>query len=588
MSTFSISNSFQPEAEMEAVNKVRDSRSSLTEEQELATSVTDGRILINAGSGTGKSTCLVAFMRNIVNKHSDAKVLMISFTKKSALELKERVRLFPRVTVSTFHSLAYNIIKQNGYGDFRVVDAVGHEGVITKLIGQKDTTLEDVLSSMHTVSARNNDTGAVRAKYLKWLTDRKLLTYDSMQLVCLRLLVDNPAILRRWQQNYSHVLVDEYQDVDAVQIELLKLLTAATSNLCVVGDSRQAIYGFRGGVSSAIEDFSADAKAFNLTTNYRSNKYIVGLGNKIMADQPPLKAAYTGSANLKPEYLTAFSELDEARAVVGKIKELHKAGLPYKDIFILFRSFHAANEIVDELLREKIPTVSKNQAILKEQRQPIEGAVNLIRFALKPSPTTFANLGKIFYLNKAQAAELIKTKPMDYCEALLKSDLPFFHLEYLKELLQAIKDIVGMSAADAFRHLVAHGYGKFIGETDSLLVEGYADTLEHGNLSSYLAWLDDLTAEQTRIRKLIAENNDAVNLLSIHASKGLEADTVFIVGCYDGCIPSSQDNADISEEARLLYVAVTRAKERLYISYPRTTAKSNDIQKASRFIAEAF
>ena len=186
---------------------------------------------------------------------------------------------------------------------------------------------------------------------------------------------------------------------------------------------------------------------------------------------------------------------------------------------------------------------------------------------------------------------LAKKESIDYLAAAQKLCLPFFHLEYIASMANSINNISQTTAPNAaIKALLKAGYGKYIGKALIPVMEAWSDELtDYTNLADFLNKLYNLQDQVKQIQAAAAKNhNDCVQLMTIHASKGLEFDTVFLMGCYDGALPSSRDGSDPAEERRLLYVAVTRAKKHLYISYPSHTENSTDENKASRFLQEAF
>lgn len=570
-----------------------DGRRRLNKDQEAASSVLSGIHLIQAGAGTGKSSCLIARMKRISRAFPDARVLMISFTKKSANELRNRIgNNVPNVTISTFHSLSYHILKTSGW-DFTVqTSTLFQESVILNIIGNSGIPMEDVLKSLHMVDSIDDDIQKVRAKYLKYLQKNKIVTFDTMQIFAIELLQRNETLMKRWRNSYDFYLLDEGQDQDAHQAQILSLLTKDCQNITVVGDQRQSIYSFRGASPQIMGDFAKSAKCYELTINYRCNPAILGLANQVMRQYPPLISASTDINPVYPEYLTAMNPNDEAKKVVDQIERLHKSGQKYSDMAIIFRSSAASTAIVQELLSRKIPAISKSMNSLKSSQMPYSGLIKLFRFSLNPNPDTFKAIMPILYLKQSLFKTIsgIRSKDsLSWTDAALRLDLPFFHREYLEGILGATDSIREMVPQKAVLHLLSNGYGKYIGKNMVNVVKAFADELEESpSIAAYISHLDNLQEQITAMKNLAAKNTDYLQLMTIHASKGMEFDTVFLIGCYDGCLPSSREDADIEEERRLLYVAVTRAKERLYISYPRMTEQTDSPNEVSRFLREAF
>ena len=572
---------------------IKESAAAFNDEQVMAISQLTGRSCINAGAGTGKSTCLIARMQRIVQEYPDAHVLMISFTRKSARELRERIGSPQHVQVSTFHSLAFHILRSNGFADFRIdLNDASQSALIQKLIGKNDTTPEEVIHSLRCPNAAATPTMAVRQKYLKTLLDNKILTFDTMQIFAHMILQKCQNVLHRWQNCYDFILVDEYQDVDTLQAELLEMLCQSKQNLCVVGDSRQSIYSFRGAIPDAMKHFSRDA-LYDLTVNYRCNPAILGLANQIMPTEKPLVSAHSAVAPVYPEYLTATDEVDEARQIAAAIQKIHKSGMKYRDIVVLYRSSSAASAVLEELLSRKVPSISTSQIYMMYNAMPLAGLIKLLRAAMQPNDmNTFKAILPILYIKRnlfKTIANIAVKKELSLFDAAMSLNLPFFHQEYIASLSTALAKAKDLSPIDAANLLLKQGYGKYIGRDMLPEAESYIAKLsDYSTIPAYLAHVAEISERYEAMRKLAASNADYVQLMSIHASKGMEFNTVFLIGCYDGSLPSNRDDADPEEERRLLYVAITRAREHLFISYPQSTGKSIEPNQASRFLRKAF
>lgn len=572
---------------------IKESAAAFNDEQIMAISKLTGRSCINAGAGTGKSTCLIARMHRIVQEYPDAHVLMISFTRKSARELRERIGSPQHVQVSTFHSLAFHILRSNGFADFRIdLNDASQSALIQKLIGKNDTTPEEVIHSLRCPNAAATPTMAVRQKYLKTLLAGKTLTFDTMQVFAHMLLQKHPNILHRWQNCYDFILVDEYQDVDTLQVELLEMLCQSKQNLCVVGDPRQSIYSFRGAVPDAIKHFTCNT-IYDLTTNYRCNPAILGLANQVMPNEKPLISAHSTIDPIYPEYLAAKDEVDEAQQIAAAIQKMHKTGLKYKDIVVLYRSSSLASAVIEELLAKKIPSISTSHIFRSYNAMPLAGLIKLLRAAMQPNnPYTFKSIMPILYLKNSQfksIANIAAKKELNYLDAAMSIDLPFFHKEYISNLSTALNNAKVLSPSEAVSSLLANGYSKYIGQDMIPAAENcIAKLKDYSTIPAYLAHVDEIQERYESMKKLAVNNADYVQLMSIHAAKGMEFNTVFLIGCYDGALPINRDDADQEEERRLLYVAITRAKEHLFISYPRSSEKSIEPNQASLFLREAF
>lgn len=595
MSTFTKVPIWNPNAELPLADAIKNDaiNKSFNVEQEAALEHLTGHHVINAGAGTGKTTCLVARTRKILETSPESRVLLISFTKKAAEEIRQRIGSTSNVTVSTFHSLSYHILRSTGVNYQVTTSETMQDALISKIIGLRNTTTDEVKKSLRQINVTHEDTIAVREEYLTYLREHRLVTFDTMLLYSLLLLQGNEAVLRAWQEKFDYFLVDEWQDVDQVQWELIHLLAQRTENLTVAGDARQAIYSFRNNLPFSIARFAETATRYDLTVNYRCNRAILGLGNRIMAKEKPLLAAVDNPAPIYPKYLMAMDGLDEAKSVVNEIVALHKAGTAYKDMAVLFRSCSASSQIVQELLRRKIPAVSKGTVSLNHTKPPYCGIVRLFRFMLNPDDKElFRIIMPVLYLRKGLLKEVVALSVKNGCpllEATQRLDIPHFHKGYIEELSEAITAAAKMRPSEAALHLLNHGYGQYIGPEMTESVRNMANNLnDYPSITAYLNFIDDLQEQAEEMKKLTATSTDYIQLMTIHAAKGKEFDTVFLIGAQDGVLPSAHEGTDIEEERRLLYVAVTRAKERLYISYPRLSEKHSEPNEVSRFLREIF
>lgn len=586
---------WNPNAELPLAEAIKDDaiNKSFNAEQGKALEVLTGRHVINAGAGTGKTSTLVARVNRIAKAYPGSRILMISFTKKSAEEIRQRIGSTPHVAVSTFHSLAYQILRSVGVRYQVITNEPTQDAVISKIIGLRNTTTDEVKKSLRQIESPDAETNAVRDEYLAYLREHQQMTFDTMQIFALRLLQENKALLTSWQERFDFYLVDEYQDVDAIQVALIHLLAQRTGNLTVAGDRRQSIYSFRGSVPDAIGKFAESAVHYDLTVNYRCNRAVLGLGNRIMAKENPLLAAVNNPTPIWPRYLMAADMKDEAKEVVNEIVALHKAGTEYKDMAILFRSCSASASIVQELLRRKIPAISKGTVTLTHTKPPYCGIIRLFRFMLTPDDKErFKVIMPVLYLRKGMLKDIVTLSVKKGCtlmEAAQKLEIPHFHKEYIGELSEAITAAARMKPNKAVLHLLIHGYGKYIGPEMEELVRNMAAGLsEYPSVTAYLNFIDDLQEQAEEMKKLTATSTDYIQLMTIHAAKGKEWNTVFLIGAQDGVLPSAHEGTALEEERRLLYVAVTRAKERLYISYPRLSEKHSEPNEVSRFLREIF
>lgn len=554
-------------------------------------------VVINAGAGTGKSRVIIEKMKLIKEQYPEANVLMISFTKKSALELKERIGGVAGVQVKTLHSLAYSILVKDMDRKFTVLTSDNYrKSLISKLIPKKmEIAPDDVIFAMHSPSRATKEANAVVKKYLAQLEKNQQMDLDAMQILALEKL-KAPAVAKYWQSQFSHILVDEAQDLDEVQLGIINKLSETHKNLCAVGDTRQSIYGFRGSMPNVLDKIvkENDAMTYELTTNYRCTSSILGLANKLMDGYAPLIAANRFHNPPLPQYLVADDEQEEAKTLIKEVQKLQKEGAALPDMAVLYRSCAVSRTLVSKLLEEKIPFVCSNLAGFPYNQQPLRGMVTLLRHINEPdNKRIWPEILPMLFLKRTALADIeaiMADRKVTFVEAIKELDIPFFQKLYVEKFCDGIAEAAKMGPSEAIRTLIKAGYNKLIGKPMVPTVEAMADeAAEFDTIYSYLAHIDQLREEYEMMKKAASRaDGDCLRLMTIHAAKGLEFDTVFIIGAYDGIIPAGNDGTDIQEERRLLYTAVTRAKRRLLISYPKYSDTSNTPNEASRFLREVF
>ena len=563
----------------------------LNEQQEAAIANLIGRHVINSGAGTGKSTVLVERMSRIRAEYPDATVLMLAFSRDAALELKSRVGTVSGVTISTLHSLAFHILKSSGW-QFTVDSNVENQkSAITALITSRTkTSVEEVTSSFHSIAKSNRSTLRVRQKYLRQLKENHQVTFDTL-IVFARSVLKNAKLRSYWQNRYDFVQIDEVQDLDQMQVALIEILTAKTNNICVCGDFRQQIFSFRGS-QGAMERLSQNAVVHNLSINYRCSPAILNLANEVMSEYSPLIPAVNPLFSMPPTFFTARDAQDEAKYIATEIERLHAQGQKFKDMAIIYRSSTVAPAIVQELLERKIPFITKSPLILKYNSRPHREIIALFKFMQNQSVDNLREILPIFYLKKTRINEIIGMLPELSCTLL--EILPTLtqkpqHYAYVSELATAVTVATEMTPAQALRHLVKHGLNKYFGDSMTLTLENIiTDLQKFPTIADFLNHVVAVRLQFEQMKELAAKTDNLVTLTTIHAAKGLEWRNVFLAGCAEGLLPSNREGADLEEEKRLTYVAITRARDRLYCSYAKFSDNAVEPNKPCRFLAGHF
>jgi DNA helicase-2/ATP-dependent DNA helicase PcrA len=589
-----------------------------------------GPQLVFAGAGTGKTRVLTAKIAYLIESGLyPAEIFAATFTNKAAREMRSRVETLTNLPVEgmwigTFHSMCARILRRDGshigyLPSFTIYDTDDQLALMKKVLkGQQiDDRSMPPRQALHSISQKKsacippdkieNVTGSFYEKehsrvytaYQKALFEQQAMDFDDLLANTVYLFQRTPAVLERYQSAFKHVLVDEYQDTNTAQFLFLKLLSQKHGRVFVVGDDDQSIYGWRGAQIENILSFErefAGTRVFTLEQNYRSTKPILDFANAAitenMARAP--KKLWTARERGDAVLLSRFrDDRQEAESVADRIEELQKKGVKGGDMAILFRT-NAQSRVFEEVLRRrKIPYVLIGGVSFYE-RAEIKDCLAYLRLLVNPKDNVSferifnlpsRGLGEKAYEN---LAELAGKKNASLLEALLDGDPAELALRYQQGFAE-VRDIFALLVDREKQHepvprifnemLKLSGYMDMLTGEDT---EESAARIENINeLANALAlWagehpgreLSDFLEEVTLATDVDTweQKDEAVNLMTLHSAKGLEFRCVFLVGLEDGIIPSRQnfdDEKKVEEERRLLYVGITRARERLECSH---------------------
>ncbi|WP_077620428.1 DNA helicase PcrA [Bacillus sinesaloumensis] len=630
--------------------------SGLNAEQQEAVKATDGPLLIMAGAGSGKTRVLTHRIAYLMVEKEVApwNILAITFTNKAAREMKERVQgilggAAEDIWISTFHSMCVRILRRDidrmGFTrNFSILDTTDQLSVIKNILKEKniDPKKFDPRSILGSISSAKNElqtpedyektaggmyeqiVSDVYKLYQKKLRKNQALDFDDLIMTTIQLFQRVPDVLEYYQRKFQYIHVDEYQDTNRAQYMLVKLLASRFQNLCVVGDSDQSIYRWRGADIANILSFEKDyksAKVIMLEQNYRSTKLILQAANEVIQNNMNRKPKNLWTENdegKKISYYRADSESSEAQFVAGKIRELVDGGKrTYKDIAILYRT-NAQSRVMEEVLLKSNINYQIVGGIKFYDRKEIKDILAYLRVIANPDDDI--SLARIINVPKRGVGATSIDKIANYAIA---QDLSMF------QALQEVEQI-GLSAKITkslreFRDLI-HNWGQmqdYLSVTE--LVENVLEKIEYveilkaektlesqsriENIEEFLSvtqnfeksnddkslvgFLTDL-ALVADIDKLDEDENDknnAVVLMTLHSAKGLEFPVVFLMGMEEGVFPHSRslmEEAEMEEERRLAYVGITRAEEELFLSNAqmRTLYGRTSMNPVSRFIAE--
>lgn len=596
----------------------------LNENQKAAVLAEDQYIRIIAGAGSGKTRVLTMRIAHLIQDLQvyPNKILAITFTNKAANEMKQRIRniLHDENTtcfISTIHSLCVRILREditsmNYPRNFTVLDADDQKSIIKEAYRELNVdknkfsinSLLDYISNNKSayisVDRAFELAGAfsgekTKAEVFKFYEERLhqlyALDFDDLLLWTVKMFKKYPEILDKWMQRFHYIHVDEFQDVDHVQYELVRLLTGTVNNLCVVGDPDQTIYTWRGADVNIIMNFTNDFKGCRtiiLNQNYRSTKNILDGANSVIKNNRNRvkKDLFTNQkAADKIMHYSAPAEEYEASWVANRIALLHKEDIPYRHIAILYRNNYLSRAIEKGLLDHRIPYVIFG-GIKFYERQEIKDALSYMRMITTQDDLAFKRIINVpkrgignktieQIIDKAKEArtsmyEICKSERFlsgknqktidDFVTMIEKWRAKAEELEVAKILEMILEDT---------------GYRKMLeDEQETDRIENLKELIN--DMQSFMHEYPESTLDEyLQLVTLYGEKEEKiddqyVSLMTIHAAKGLEFDYVFVIGMSDGIFPSERSMkegaAGVEEERRLAYVAYTRAKKQLYLT----------------------
>jgi len=627
----------------------------LNPEQQNAVKATDGPLLLMAGAGSGKTRVLthrIAYL--IVEKRVNPyNILAITFTNKAAREMRERIGKMmggaaEEIWISTFHSMCVRILRRDidrmGFNrNFTILDTGDQQSVVKGILKDKnlDPKKYDPRAILGAISSAKNElidpeeyaktaggyfeqtVSDVYTEYQKRLRKNQALDFDDLIMMTIQLFQRVPEVLEYYQRKFQYIHVDEYQDTNRAQYMLVKFLANRFKNLCVVGDSDQSIYRWRGADIANILSFEKDypdAKVILLEQNYRSTKRILLAANKVIENNVTRKAKNLWTEN--PEgnklvYYRADSEQGEAQFVAGKIKELTREG-KYKlsDVAILYRT-NAQSRVMEEVLLKSNIEYSIVGGTKFYDRKEIKDMLAYLRLIANNDDDI--SLQRIINVPKRGIGSSSVDKMADFAAM---HDISIFEALNSVELLGLSPKIT--KGAREFRDLIKNytQMQEFLSVTE--LVEeildksGYREMLKAEKsieAQSRLENLDELLSvtknfeEASEDKSLVAfltdlalvadidsldedgEKTDSITLMTLHSAKGLEFPVVFLIGLEEGVFPHSRslmEEVEMEEERRLAYVGITRAEQTLFLTNAqmRTLFGRTSMNPASRFISE--
>lgn len=552
--------------------------------------------VVTAGPGTGKTSLLVGKINYASMEDPGCSILVVTFTKKAVAELQSRLVGNLNCMVNTFHSFFYRILRSNGYKSFKFMENDSQKrAIMRKVLEAEQLTDKLTVEMLEEVLRKGNfadeDSQKAVEAYLEQLKSMRVLCFDSLQFFCKELLQMNPAVAIRVRSLYNYVMFDEAQDMAKVQKEIIKLIWPADRihNLLFVGDQRQSIYGFRGsdfGVMDELKEYY-EAYSYSLTTNYRSTEAILGVANRVLPSSEALKSVKGKGEPVV--FHAAENQKKEAEYVAEQIKLLHNGGMPLRDIVILFRACHAVKEVYEVLVKEHIPFVQIGSDPFKWNNSRFKCFLAILAFMYDHNNSHYKCSLQLLGLPKDITGDIEEGLNLPFSELLMGiSSMSKKHRGILEEFFAI--DPEKYSLPDLI-NLIWDKYLKvyFKAEDDQILEDFLNEVSDFSSFIQLRNHINDVRRQVKAMQRLVANPNaDFVRLTSIHSFKGSECSTVFLCGMADGILPDlSHDEVNIDEENRLAYVAVTRAKDRLFVTYPKTSTNGSTVAP-SRFFKQCF
>ena len=609
----------------------------LNNEQKKAATFKDGPCLVIAGAGSGKTKVLTTRIANLIeNGVKPYNILAITFTNKAAGEMRERVNNIINAHdafIGTFHSFGLKIIRENSAlfnltSAFTLIDTEDQTSIIKKIM--KDINITDKMISPAFIKSKisfiknnmlsdseianflisENEKIAVKIyyEYEKILKRNNTLDFDDLLKKPVELFNSNKEVLEKYQDKFKYILIDEYQDTNEVQYKLVKLLSKKYLNLFVVGDPSQSIYAFRGANYQNILNFEKDFKGctvIKLPQNYRSTQTILDAANEVISHNKQRKDLDLFSnlgQGVKIKYIRTFNDSMENKRVVDEIQKLYEEGYNRKDMAIFYRTNAQSRSIEDALVKANIP-YKVFGSFYFYKRKEIKDLLAYLKLIANPSDDV--SLERVINEPKRKIGdktiENLREKARSLNISMFEAIDSGKELEFKNLILNLIEISKDTSITGLIDKTLELSKMKETYENDKSLEsdirlenlmefrsvsETYEKETGNVNLSDFLMEVS-LVSDAAEY----SADADAVTLMTVHSAKGLEFKVVFIIGLEENIMPISKalyDDEELEEERRLMYVAITRAKEKLYLlnAGRRMLYGNMQMNPPSRFISE--
>lgn len=605
--------------------------------QNRAISHDKGPMMLLAGPGSGKTTTITKRVVNLIQekKVTPSSILVVTFTKAAAREMKERfLRLckeknvnapYEQVTFGTFHGVYYSILKyayhlsvQNILSEERKYD------ILKEIVYRQKLTIEDEkeffqglvqeismvkngripLEHYYSANCPDDTFRIIYQEYVKRCKTSKLLDFDDILLYTYELLTNRNDILRGWQKRFTYILVDEFQDINQLQYDVVKLLAKPEDNLFIVGDDDQSIYAFRGAKPEIMLHFPEDypdAKTELLACNYRSASTIVELSQKVISKnlRRYKKELFADKMGGKPVTIQVFEDgKQEELYVKSQVKELLKKGIPYEEMAVLYRTNSGARFLVETLMQYQIPFCMRDTLPNLYEHWIAQDVISYIRIAMgERSRREFLRImnrpNRYFSRGALDDAQVSFEGLRWFYE---EKDWMCDRIDKLEEDLNTLKRMTPYGAINYIRYGIGYeeylkeyaGYRKIKAEELFEVMEELASSAK--NFKSFSEWfvhIEEYTQQLKEQAKKQVSEKKGITISTLHSIKGLEFDAVFLMDVNEGSLPyhKAVTESSIEEERRLFYVGITRARKFLWILYAKN--RHDKELEVSRFLTES-
>ena len=591
----------------------------------------DGPCMVLAGPGSGKTLTITKRIEYLIGKHhvSPEEILVITFTKAASVEMKERfVRLCGQkagpVTFGTFHGIYYGILKwAYRMNASNILSEEQKYQLLKQVIGRMEIDIDDEKDFLQGIAGeigniKNNQIPLAEYESLncseevfreifeqyekerKWL---KKIDFDDMLVLVYELFKKRPDILSMWQRKFRYILIDEFQDINQVQYDVIRMLAAPENNLFIVGDDDQSIYRFRGARPDIMLGFKKDypdTKEILLDVNYRSTKAIVNGAARVIrhnVNRYPKQIITTNEQGETVHIQEVRHPIEESKYVVSQIQEAKKRGIPSSEIAVLFRTNVEARALAETFMeynmpfrmKERMPNLYEHfiaqdlitylkMALGDRSRKSFLAIMNrpnryIGRDSVEGTTISFESLRK-FYCDKDWMLDRIDQLEVDF--RILKNMAPYGAIQYIRKHIgydEFLKEYA------AFRKINMEDLKEVLRE-----IEERAKAFR--TIEEWFTHIEEYSEELKRQSQQKETDPEAITFMTIHGSKGLEFDLVFIIGANETITPykKAETKEEVEEERRMFYVAMTRARKKLIISY--TKERNGKSMAQSRFVGE--